>query len=45
MKCPHCATGVYIDWYKVTFPIPSPDDEDDRGGYTIQYGFCPECEN
>ena len=44
MKCPHCATGVCIAWREVTFPIPSPDDEDDRGGYTIQYGFCPECE-
>lgn len=44
MKCPHCATGVCIAWKEVTFPIPSPDDEDDRGGYTIQYGFCPECE-
>ena len=44
MKCPHCATGVCIAWKEVTFPIPSPDDEDDRGGYTIRYGFCPECE-
>ena len=44
MKCPHCATGVCISWKEVAFPIPSPDDEDDRGGYAIQYGFCPECE-
>lgn len=44
MKCPYCATTVYIDWRKSAFPVPSSDDKDDRGGYEIQYGFCPECE-
>lgn len=44
MKCPHCATAAYIDWKEVVFPVPSPEEDYDRGGYVIQYGFCPECE-
>lgn len=43
MKCPHCATTVYINWDEVTFPVPTPEDNYNKGGYAIQYGFCPEC--
>ena len=44
MKCPYCATTVYISWKEVAFPIPSSEETYDKGGYAIQYGFCPECE-
>lgn len=43
MKCPHCATTVFIYWNQVTFLEPTPEDSYDNGGYTIQYGYCPEC--
>ena len=44
MKCPYCATAAYIDWKEVAFPVPLSEEDYDRGGYAIQYGFCPECE-
>ena len=43
MKCPHCTTTAYIDWKEITFPTPTLDGIPDVNGYTIQYGFCPEC--
>ena len=43
MKCPNCATTVYINWKEVVFPATPLEDTYDEGGYAIQYGFCPEC--
>lgn len=45
MKCPHCATAAYIDWKEVVFPVPSPEEDYDRGGMQSNMDFVQNAKN
>jgi hypothetical protein len=47
MKCPYCCTGINLSTSETVFedPLLTTEDGFDKIGYSLGYGFCPECNN
>ena len=47
MKCPYCCTAINLSTSETVFedPLLTTEDGLDKIGYSLGYGFCPECNN
>lgn len=47
MKCPYCCTAINLSTSETLFkdPLLTTEDGLDKIGYSLGYGFCPECNN
>lgn len=43
MLCPHCGTGINVEWNESVNEYDKTDDLIDRSVHVISCAFCPEC--